>query len=268
MINQKRKIFRTAVLTLVFLFCLIALILTVKIEPADRGTESSLPLASDIISSSQAILSQPASVESGNRPVESTVTCSDTNSHLIGNNQGVSSAATQSKTITATSRPTVTASKETAESKTASDITASVPQVPATFSCTVEIRCDTVLQNWNQLKEEKKPYIPADGVILKTITIPCNAGDTAFDLLTRVTRQYNIPMEHRMDDFFGTAYIEGIGHLYEKDCGDSSGWMYLINGKFPNYGCGSYLMQPNDHMLWCYTCNVGEDVGDPYWDIH
>ncbi len=266
--NQKRKTFRAVVLGAVCLFCVIALIVTVKIEPADRGAGSSVPLSGDFTPSSQAILSQVASVEVGNRPIRSDLTSSGTSSRLTEGDKGVSSAAAESKATTSASRPTVTASRAATQSSAASDVTVSAAQPPATFSCTVEIRCDTVLQNWDRLKEEKKPYVPSDGVILEKITISCNAGDTAFDLLTRVARQYNIPTEHRMDDFFGTVYIEGIGHLYEKDCGDGSGWMYLVNGKFPNYGCGSYLVQPNDHILLCYTCNVGKDVGDPYWDTH
>lgn len=58
------------------------------------------------------------------------------------------------------------------------------------------------------------------------------------------------------------AYVEGINNLYEFDCGQLSGWMYNVNGWFPNYGCSKYTVQDGDVINWVYTCNLGKDVGD------
>lgn len=57
---------------------------------------------------------------------------------------------------------------------------------------TISIRCDTVLKNWDKLERslQKGDYIPKDGVILKETEYVLRPGDTAFDLLNRVTR-YN-----------------------------------------------------------------------------
>ena len=57
-------------------------------------------------------------------------------------------------------------------------------------------------------------------------------------------------------------YLEGICHLYEFDCGPESGWMYQVSGKFPNYGCSSYEVQPGDRIEWLYSCiGLGADLG-------
>ena len=32
---------------------------------------------------------------------------------------------------------------------------------------------------------------------------------------------------------YNSYYVEGIGNLYEFDCGSESGWMYKVNGWFP-----------------------------------
>ena len=56
-------------------------------------------------------------------------------------------------------------------------------------------------------------------------------------------------------------YIEGIHNLYEFDCGDLSGWMYKVNGWFPNYGCSRYQLKQGDVIEWVYTCDLGKDVG-------
>ncbi len=41
---------------------------------------------------------------------------------------------------------------------------------------------------------------------------------------------------------YNSYYVEGIGNLYEFDCGSESGWMCKVNGWFPNYGCSSYTL--------------------------
>lgn len=63
---------------------------------------------------------------------------------------------------------------------------------------------------------------------------------------------------------YNSAYIEGIGNLYEFDCGELSGWMYKVNGWFPNYGCSRYRLKSGDRVEWVYTCDLGRDVGGYY----
>ena len=52
----------------------------------------------------------------------------------------------------------------------------------------------------------------------------------------------------------------GINNLYEFDCGQGSGWMYSVNGVFPNYGCSSYKPANNDKIAFRYTCELGYDL--------
>ena len=163
-----------------------------------------------------------------------------------------------------TSQPnsTTTESKEIILTQPSSSIT-----TPAHKSyVTVSIRCDTILDNLDDLKQGLEDFVPADGVILAPIKVEILEGETAFDVLKRVTRNEKIQMEFRNDPLYSGAYVEGIGHLYEFDCGSGSGWMYKVNGWFPNYGCSQYQLKDRDTMEWCYTCDVGKDVGDQYWD--
>ena len=71
-------------------------------------------------------------------------------------------------------------------------------------------------------------------------------------------------MEFSVTPIYDSAYIEGIANLYEFDCGELSGWMYRVNGWFPNYGCSRYVLQDGDTVEWLYTCDLGEDVGGGY----
>ena len=104
---------------------------------------------------------------------------------------------------------------------------------PAAPSCTVSISCTTVLDNWDKLAEAKRSIVPSNGIILGTVTVELQEGDTVFSVLQRVVSDYNIQMEYSVSPLYQTTYIEGLGNLYEKDCGARSGWMFAVNGVFP-----------------------------------
>ncbi|MDE6024181.1 MAG: DUF4430 domain-containing protein [Lachnospiraceae bacterium] len=129
-------------------------------------------------------------------------------------------------------------------------------------TCTLQIRCDTILNNKKDLKPGKEVYVPKNGVILETVTVEFQDGDTVFDVLKRTCNAYGIQLEYSYTPLYGSYYIEGINYLYEFDCGSQSGWMYKVNGWFPNYGCSSYVLSDKDTIVWCYTCQgLGADVG-------
>lgn len=128
--------------------------------------------------------------------------------------------------------------------------------------CTVSIVCNTVLDHLEKIKPEKIPYLPKNGTILPSVSIRFAVGDSALQVLQTACQAAEIPVEVSGSALYGSTYIEGIGHLYEFDCGAKSGWMYQVNGEFPNYGCSEYLLQDGDEIIWCYTCDGwGEDVG-------
>ena len=127
--------------------------------------------------------------------------------------------------------------------------------------CTLSISCATVLDHMDQLDGEKSGLIPENGWILAAAQVPFTEGESVFDLLQRVCRQEGIHMEFSTTPLTGSAYLEGIHNLYEFDCGPLSGWVYCVNGWFPNYGCSQYVLQDGDTVAWLYTCDLGEDVG-------
>ncbi len=127
--------------------------------------------------------------------------------------------------------------------------------------CTVSIDCMTILDNLGELKPEKLEVLPSDGVILKAVSVELYEGESVYDVLQRVCRDYGIQLEAAFTPAYNSAYIEGIGNLYEKDCGTLSGWTYLVNGWQPNYGCSRYALHDGDRVEWRYTCDLGADVG-------
>ena len=128
--------------------------------------------------------------------------------------------------------------------------------------CTITIRCDTIFDNASALEAAKAPYVPEDGEILPVVTVEFTPGETVFDVLQRVCEASELQLEYSWTPLYDSYYVEGINHLYEFDCGFESGWMYKVDGWFPNYGCSAYELQGGEEIVWYYTCKgLGTDVG-------
>ncbi len=129
------------------------------------------------------------------------------------------------------------------------------------YTASLEIRCDTLLANIDDLASEKQAIVPADGLVLAAKQITFYEGESVFNVLERELKQAAIHLEFVNTPFYNSAYIEGIANLYEFDCGEGSGWVYQVNDWFPNYGASRYQLQDGDTIIWYYTCDLGLDVG-------
>ncbi len=130
--------------------------------------------------------------------------------------------------------------------------------------CALSISCATILDNMDKCDKEKRELVPEDGWILPPTEVVFFDGESVFQVLKRTCKQRKIHMEFSNTPMYNSAYIEGISNLYEKDVGDLSGWMYSVNGWFPNYGCSRYALKEGDVVEWVYTCDLGYDVGGGY----
>ena len=130
------------------------------------------------------------------------------------------------------------------------------------LTCTISISCATILHNMDLCAENKLALVPSDGVILPATTVTFSPGESVYDVLQQVCRDYGIHLESEFTPMYNSAYIQGINNLYEFDVGNESGWMYKVNGWFPNYGCSRYQVEDGDVICWVYTCDLGADVGD------
>lgn len=129
--------------------------------------------------------------------------------------------------------------------------------------CTLSVSCDTLLNDISRLDEEKRKLVK-NGVIFPATKVEFEEGESVFDVLLRVMKEEKIHLEFVNTPVYGSVYIEGIGNLYEFDAGELSGWMYRVNGEFPNFGCSKYILKNGDRVEFVYTCDLGKDVGGSY----
>lgn len=72
-------------------------------------------------------------------------------------------------------------------------------------------------------------------------------GASVYTVLTQLASQNGLSVS-------GTKiYVKGIGDLFEKQHGSLSGWMYSVNGVYPNKSCGYYYLDNNDSVVWRYV---------------
>ncbi len=162
--------------------------------------------------------------------------------------------------------PTVTVEPQKIPEQIPEEPAKEVPPQPVVeeLTCTLTIRCDTILNNIDWLVPEKLSLVPENGVIFSKQNIVFNENESVFDVLLREMQLNKIHMEFVKTPVYESVYIEGLNNLYEFDCGELSGWMYKVNGSFPNYGCTKHLLKNNDNIEFVYTCDLGKDVGGDY----
>ena len=132
------------------------------------------------------------------------------------------------------------------------------------FTCTLSIECITILSNMDDFNKDKLEVLPADGILIAPCEVVFSKGETVYDVLVRETKARKMHMESKYTPVYDSAYVMGINNIYEFDCGSLSGWMYSVNGVYPNYGCSAYKLEPGDKIEWRYTCDLGTDIGGSF----
>lgn len=149
---------------------------------------------------------------------------------------------TKTKNTKEKTTKTTTASKNESTAQTAENQTTEAKQEQ---SCEFLISCKTVLSNKSALQSNYQ--VPSGGKIYEK-KMEFEEGDTVMDVLKRTGVDIDV----------SKGYVAGIDGLYEFDCGKNSGWMYRVNGKFPNYMAGKCKLHDGDKVEWLYTCVRGD----------
>lgn len=106
------------------------------------------------------------------------------------------------------------------------------------------------------------------GFVVSTTKVEMKSGDTAWSILQRMLDSRGISYDYSLSDKYGSVYVESIAGDGEFDHGSGSGWMYNVNGWYPDYGASKYILNEGDRLQWRYTTNLGSDLGEDLskWD--
>jgi len=88
--------------------------------------------------------------------------------------------------------------------------------------------------------------------------VDIDAGETAYSILRR--NELGLQVRSSGHAVWAGMYVEAINNWGEFDGGPLSGWMYVVNGIFPDFSSSLYELQDGDVLHWLYTYDLGVDL--------
>ena len=85
--------------------------------------------------------------------------------------------------------------------------------------------------------------------------------DTAYDILERAIGRSNLKTTGSGSSVYVASMRLDGEWIGEFDHGSGSGWMYNVNGTYPNVSAGAYRVDGGDSINWRYTTDLGADLG-------
>lgn len=176
-----------------------------------------------------------------------------TKNEQSGKQNETSSQSKKSESKQGSSNKSTSATKSTNKSESTSSSSANTKQTSSKSSkqASETKQKDTVVISI---------VISANEVPLPPTEIEIKDGDTVLDALIAVTKKHGIQLDYRGGQG-SSAYVEGLANVYEFDRGQGSGWMYRVNGIFPDRSAGVVPLESGDRVEWLYTLNLGQDLG-------
>lgn len=245
-----KKLFAT-LLSLLFSFALLA-----GCSPADSAAPSpyASPTASALQDSGAAQPSDSTIVDSGSSPASSGVA-----TQPVGNI--AAAPATNAPAPQATAQPAAAqpaskapAAQATAKPATQKPAATAAPQNNNTIACTISVDCKTAVNKGYVVASQ----VSSGGTMLSSTSVTLEKGDSVYDALKKVESRCGRIIKQGSGS---RIYVQAINSLGERDCGSGSGWMYSVNGSYPNQSCSAYILKNGDRIQWRYTLDQGVDLG-------
>ncbi|ONI47219.1 hypothetical protein AN643_04800 [Candidatus Epulonipiscioides saccharophilum] len=132
------------------------------------------------------------------------------------------------------------------------------------INVTFNIDCNVLLEDENIKKIGfwKRFGLPKKADIYSSNNIDIEEGETVFDLLVRICEENEIELDYSKSLFTRVAHVESIAEIDQSFAGKQSGWIYKVNGEYPNYSPSEYELKNGDVVEWVYTCDYGRDLNN------
>lgn len=113
------------------------------------------------------------------------------------------------------------------------------------------------------------------GTIISRTKVPFVEGDTIATVTLRLLEAKDMTYSNTgtiEDNFYlaaiGNFTVKGIEYdsFGEFDAGQDSGWMITWNDWFIDQSTSAFEVKNNDVIKWKYTCQLGADIGDDYYE--
>lgn len=105
----------------------------------------------------------------------------------------------------------------------------------------MKLNCKVTVNEWISLK------IIGIGKTMFDRKVTYSDGTTGYSVLKKTG--YSL----KVNGFGKYIYVRSINGLKEKAYGPRSGWMYSVNGVYPNKSAGAYTLKSGDKVVWKYV---------------
>jgi hypothetical protein len=107
---------------------------------------------------------------------------------------------------------------------------------------------------------DPKAHDGQTGIYYGSRQVEITDNETAFSLLNKT----GLNIKYTGHREYAGYYVEEINGFGEFDDGPNSGWMYSVNGVFPDYSSSLYYLEDGDTVRWLYTRDLGLDIDAGY----
>lgn len=127
-----------------------------------------------------------------------------------------------------------------------------------TAACQFTVKGSSASSQKDKINISVDTYTANNQSIIDLTAINYQDGDTAWSATKRLFDEKGISYTYNPKK---NGYVSEINGVSEFDYGKQSGWMYSVNGEYPEIGCGAYELKAGDTIRWRYTLDLGKDLG-------
>ena len=118
-------------------------------------------------------------------------------------------------------------------------------------------------------KPEEQPSHSKPATVTVTISIDASRAGSGYEHASLGSRSLSLPAGSTAYDALvacgasiggNSTYVSSINGLAEKQCGALSGWMYSVDGVFPQVSCGKFQLEDGAQLVWAYSLDMGDDL--------
>ncbi len=122
-----------------------------------------------------------------------------------------------------------------------------------TQTVTVSVDCKNAINYGILSVGSFSQVLSADGIILTATQTQISEGESVMSVLKRTLKENHITYS-----ITSSGYVRTINGLSEFDCGETSGWLYKVDGVLPSVSCKSYKLYGGEKIEFVYTCVKGD----------
>ncbi len=184
--------------------------------------------------------------------------CGDSSSKSDASSSASSSSSAGDSSSADSSSESSSGDQSDSQADSSSQPESSSQAEEASLTANITINVSDILENYDSLEKglQSEEFVPKSGKIIDSKDYSVESGKTVYDLLVKAAEENNIKLDVQDSDY--GKYVSGINSINAGSCGQSSGWIYRINGKDAEVSVDQYKLMAGDKIEFFYLCDYNK----------